>query len=98
MHYQEIFGNTFDSRMLSDGVHLNQSACNTFAEYILARVDEEPVVTIPQLLDSDFSDYLRLNKVIDVKLQGPDGVDNTIDDDDVDMNIDTAIKLSGINN
>lgn len=94
VHYQEIFGNTFDSRMLSDGVHLNQSACNTFAKFILDRVDEEPVVTIPELLDSDFSDYLRLNKVIDVKLQGSDGVD----DDDVDMNIDTAIKLSALTN
>ena len=92
VHYQEIFGNTFDSRMLSDGVHLNQSACNTFSKFILDRVDEEPVVTIPELLDSDFSDYLRLNKVIDVKLQGSDGVD----DDDVDMNIDTAIKAINI--
>lgn len=102
IHYQDIFGNSFNNKMLTDGVHMTDAANNTIAEFIIAKIDEEPLFTAPLLIDTDFSDYLRSNKVIDdfkgfVQQKDPDGGAHSLDDDD-DMNIDTAIHLAGFSN
>ena len=36
-----------------------------FANFILDQVDDDPIVTIPELIDSEFSDYLKINQQSD---------------------------------
>lgn len=97
IHYQAIFGNDFTSKMLTDGVHLNNEANLMFANFILDQVDVDPIVTIPELIDSEFSDFLKVNKVIDTNLVFEEPK-NDEDTDTEDMNIDTAIYLNGLKN
>ena len=96
IHYQAIFGKNFTSKMLTDGVHLNNEANLRFANFILDQVDD-PIVTIPELIDSEFSDFLKSNKVIDTNLvfEEPKNADDT---DVEDMNIDAAIYLNRLKN
>ena len=95
VHYQAIFGNSFTSKMLTDGVHLNDEANMMIANFILDQVDDEPTVLLPELIDSEFSDFLKSNKVIDNNLGFDVPKDDDVDEDE-HMNIDTAIYLNGL--
>ena len=65
--------------MLTKVFQLNKEANLMVSNLIFDQVDDEPMAMLPELIDSEFSNYLKSNKVINTNNIAVDELESVID-------------------